>query len=254
MDEDKPNKARTRTRNRTSARKRTRRKITVSDDHAKEEDKKTHRSFVEERIARQKVEVIRLLGECGGIFTTVAKNLGVTRHTIQNWRKKDPEFNEKVLEILVQQRAWVEDKLMENINKGHFKAQQYYLRCKGRHAYLPSEGWIERYDNNGDVKSNSNDKLEGSGSTITEPVVLDDVSKVRESMGDSALMKAMSKCMANTPHLFKDNIDLSDAPDYKAIQKKKRKKNKKAKKKAKKKALKKAMKKAKGGDTINIVN
>ncbi len=102
------------------------------------------KSLVEKRQSRQKEEILTILERNGGILYTAARSVGISSRTIERWRNTDTEFNERVLDILSNKMAFVEDKLMELINEGDFRAIRLYLICKGRHGgSVPSEGWVE---------------------------------------------------------------------------------------------------------------
>ncbi len=151
-------------------------------------------STSELRRVRQKEEILSHLSRNGGIFIQASQEVGISRRTIDRWRKLDPEFNEAILEILSDQMAFVEGKLMQLINAGDFKAIRYYLNCKGRGgADQVEHKWIE---NPKSIEAHIH------APTPLAPVSSDNISEKREVFSESALMRAMAKASEHKPELF----------------------------------------------------
>lgn len=83
---------------------------------------------------KQRVELKRLfleaLEESRGMITTSAAAIGVTRETIDNWRKADPEFDKAINTIKERQKEWVEGKLMTAIENGNVASIMFFLKTQ----------------------------------------------------------------------------------------------------------------------------
>ena len=73
---------------------------------------------------------LEALEESRGMITTSAAAIGVTRETIDNWRKADPEFDKAINEIKEHQKEWVQGKLMTLIENGNTSATIFFLKTQ----------------------------------------------------------------------------------------------------------------------------
>lgn len=71
-----------------------------------------------------------------GMLTTSCERVGVSRMTIHNWRKDDPEFDAAIEAIKEKTREYVEGQLMTLIRRGTPSAIYFWLKCQA--------GWREQ--------------------------------------------------------------------------------------------------------------
>jgi hypothetical protein len=80
----------------------------------------------------KKKAMLEALEKSLGIVTTACKAVGVARVTHYEWVKLDEEYKAKVDEIMEVQLDFVENKLIDRINKGDTVAIIFYLNSKGK--------------------------------------------------------------------------------------------------------------------------
>lgn len=90
-----------------------------------------HRYSKKQRDAIKKT-YIEALTKTMGIVTQAAQAAGVTRATIYNWRKEDPEFDAACEECTEVGLDFAENALMKNIQAGDTQAIKFFLSTKGR--------------------------------------------------------------------------------------------------------------------------
>ena len=76
-----------------------------------------------------------------GIISQAAKKIGVDRGTPYKWMKQDPEFKERVDEVINVPLDYVEGKLFEQISAGNITGIIFYLKTKGK-----KRGYVERQE------------------------------------------------------------------------------------------------------------
>ena len=79
------------------------------------------------------------LKEAGGVICVACEATGISRSTYYVWYNQDPEFRERVEEVMEAQIDYVESKLMNLINAGDTTATIFYLKTKGRRR-----GWSDK--------------------------------------------------------------------------------------------------------------
>lgn len=84
----------------------------------------------EEREEKKKM-FLEAYEESKGMTTTSCIRAGITRDTLLAWRKKDKDFDSKVIEIKDKWKEWVEGRLMTLIENGNTAAVMFFLKCKG---------------------------------------------------------------------------------------------------------------------------
>lgn len=87
-----------------------------------------------------------------GVISYACKAAKVSRQTYYNWRKNDPEFDEKANEIEESAIDVAEGKLLTQIGEGNLTAIIFYLKTKGK-----KRGYVEQVDSN--ITSNPFEKL-----------------------------------------------------------------------------------------------
>lgn len=87
----------------------------------------------------RKEQFLERLKEAGGIIYVACHNANINRSTFYRWRDTDPDFAEKVEEVMEAQVDFVESKLMELINAHDTAATIFYLKTKGK-----KRGWTEK--------------------------------------------------------------------------------------------------------------
>ena len=74
-----------------------------------------------------------------GIMTAACKRYGIARKSIWEWRKKDPEFDAALLEVLEERKDFAESKMLQKIKDGDTVCILFYLKTQCR-----DRGYIER--------------------------------------------------------------------------------------------------------------
>ena len=82
---------------------------------------------------------INNLKAAGGVICVACEATGISRSTYYVWYNQDPEFRERVEEVMEAQIDYVESKLMSLINSGDTTATIFYLKTKGR-----KRGWSDK--------------------------------------------------------------------------------------------------------------
>lgn len=62
--------------------------------------------------------------------TTSCERAGISRVTLEKWRKDDPDFDEAINVIKEKTREYVEGQLMTLINRGTPSAIYFWLKCR----------------------------------------------------------------------------------------------------------------------------
>jgi hypothetical protein len=91
---------------------------------------KMARPFNKKQREEKKKLFLEALEESRGMITTSAAAVGVTRETIDNWRKADQEFDKAINEIKEHQKEWVQGKLMTLIENGNTSATIFFLKTQ----------------------------------------------------------------------------------------------------------------------------
>lgn len=75
---------------------------------------------------------LEALEESRGMITTSCERAGITRKTLEKWRKELPpeELEDKINNIKAAQKEWVEGKLMTLIDNGNTSATIFWLKCQ----------------------------------------------------------------------------------------------------------------------------
>ena len=102
------------------------------------------RAFTKQEIIRYKNMFVEMYEVSNGVYTTAINKLNenfpdvkVSWHNqYYKWMKDDIDFKTKLELIDIRRTAWVENKLLENIELGYFPAIQFYLKAKA--------GWSEK--------------------------------------------------------------------------------------------------------------
>lgn len=96
----------------------------------KKTENKMARPYNKKERDEMKKLFLEALEESRGMITTSAAAVGVTRETIDNWRKADPEFDKAINEIKEHQKEWVQGKLMALIDNGNTSATIFFLKTQ----------------------------------------------------------------------------------------------------------------------------
>lgn len=95
---------------------------------------------------------LKAFEETFGVISYACKTANVSRQTYYNWRKNNPEFDERAREIEESAIDVAEGKLLTQIGEGNLTAIIFYLKTKGKRR-----GYVEQVDNN--ITSNPFEKL-----------------------------------------------------------------------------------------------
>jgi predicted transcriptional regulator len=89
-------------------------------------------------------QIIQAIKGTGGIKTTVAKRLDVTRQTVDNYLRKWASVNEAYIEECEAITDMAEANLIQEIRDRNFQAIRFYLQTKGK-----ERGYVERQEISG---------------------------------------------------------------------------------------------------------
>lgn len=94
---------------------------------------------VEERIEKQKQEVLRILKENCGLVATTCKAAGIDRSTFYDWKRSDPAFAEEVESINELQKDFGESLILKKMKEGDTTMIIFYAKTK-----MKDRGFVER--------------------------------------------------------------------------------------------------------------
>lgn len=77
----------------------------------------------------------------GGIISTVAQRLGMSREHVSRYFSKHPEWRDKLEEELASMIDVGENRLFKKVEAGEWKPLQFFLRTKGK-----NRGYVERQE------------------------------------------------------------------------------------------------------------
>lgn len=77
-------------------------------------------------------KILEAIKDSGGVFSVIAKRLGITRNAITNYAREFEEVADAVAAEKEENLDVAENQLIANIRKGDMGAITFYLRCKGR--------------------------------------------------------------------------------------------------------------------------
>jgi DNA-binding transcriptional regulator YiaG len=77
-------------------------------------------------------EQVRDLGEQGKSKAQIARTLGRSRQTLENWAKSHPEFMDALKDARELELAWWEDKGQEGLTADKFNATAFIFQVKNR--------------------------------------------------------------------------------------------------------------------------
>lgn len=93
----------------------------------------------DERIVKKKQEVLEKLNEHSGIVATACKAAGISRVTFYGWRKTDPDFAEKVEDVMELQKDFAEALILKKMKEGDTTMIIFYAKTK-----MKDRGYVER--------------------------------------------------------------------------------------------------------------
>ena len=65
-----------------------------------------------------------------GMIATSCKRAGISKETLSNWRKADPEFDKQIDDIKERQKDFVQGQLMTAIRNGNVAAMMFFLKTQ----------------------------------------------------------------------------------------------------------------------------
>ena len=96
---------------------------------------------VRERMEKGKEEVLQQLNNNSGIVASACKAAGISRYTFYEWKKNDPEFAEKVEDIIELQKDFCEALILKKMKEGDTTMIIFYAKTK-----MKDRGYIERQE------------------------------------------------------------------------------------------------------------
>ena len=89
-------------------------------------------------------QIEQALRESGGIFSTAAQKLGITRQAVSKRVKGSQKLQKSVDEIVEDNLDHAESNLLAGIKKGNLTAIIFFLKTKGKHR-----GYVARRETTG---------------------------------------------------------------------------------------------------------
>ena len=99
----------------------------------------TKNKSIQDRIAKDKAAVLEHLANSSGIVATACKAAGISRFTFYDWKKNDPDFAEKVEDIMELQKDFCEALILKKMRDGDTTMIIFYAKTK-----LKDRGYVER--------------------------------------------------------------------------------------------------------------
>lgn len=115
-------------------------------------------------------KILEAIKDSGGVFSVIAKRLGITRNAIMNYAREFEEVADAVAAEKEENLDLAENKLIANIHKGDMGAITFYLRCKGR-----GRGYNDRVDSH----------ISGSLTIAKPPPSIEEIAKARQEILDA---------------------------------------------------------------------
>ena len=137
---------------------------------------------VQKRMEKGKEEVLARLSETSGIVASACKAAGISRYTFYEWRKTDPEFAEKVEDIMELQKDFCASLILKKMKEGDTTMIIFYAKTK-----MKDRGYIERQEFTG-----------ADGKPLVTPQDID-LSKLSEEQR-SALLAIGEQVLNDTEH------------------------------------------------------
>ena len=137
---------------------------------------------VRERMEKGKEEVLQQLNNNSGIVASACKAAGISRYTFYEWKKNDPEFAEKVEDIIELQKDFCEALILKKMKEGDTTMIIFYAKTK-----MKDRGFVERQEVTG-----------ADGSSLVQPQSVD-LSKLTEEQR-AALLTIGEQVLNDTTH------------------------------------------------------
>ena len=137
---------------------------------------------IEQRMEKGKEEVLARLSETSGIVASACKAAGISRYTFYEWRKNDPDFAEKVDDIIELQKDFCESLILKKMKEGDTTMIIFYAKTK-----MKDRGFVERQEVTG-----------ADGSALVQPQRVD-LSKLTEEQR-AALLAIGEQVLNDTTH------------------------------------------------------
>ena len=96
---------------------------------------------IQERIAKQKDEVLQRLSDTSGIVASACKQAGISRFTFYEWYKNDPDFAEKVDDVKELQKDFAESLILKKMKEGDTTMIIFYAKTR-----MKDRGYVERQE------------------------------------------------------------------------------------------------------------
>lgn len=144
--------------------------------------KKYNNDTVQERMAKAKLDVLEQLSNCNGIVASACKAAGISRYTFYEWKKTDPDFAEKVEDIMELQKDFAEALILKKMKDGDTAMIIFYAKTK-----MKDRGYVERQEVTG-----------ADGRPFSQPANVD-FSKLTEEQR-AVLMQIGEQVLNDTEH------------------------------------------------------
>lgn len=93
-------------------------------------------------------KIVEVYSKKAGNLSATATALGISRKTLYNWRRNNPDLEEILKDVDEALLDFTESKLLEAINEGNLTAIIFHLKTKGK-----SRGYIEGQEITATVRS-----------------------------------------------------------------------------------------------------
>lgn len=102
-----------------------------------------HIQELKENAESMREPFLHAMEQHNGKPTFAAKELGLSYNTVRRWYKEDADFRNRFDDLRLARVEFVEDNLIQNIEKGKEISTIFFLKCQGK-----DRGWVERQEVN----------------------------------------------------------------------------------------------------------
>ena len=81
------------------------------------------------------LSLLRAWARHGCTITTIAEKMGIARETLYSWMRESPKITDAIRFGMAVTSAYVEDKLMSEIDKGNITAIIFYLKNRRKTVF-----------------------------------------------------------------------------------------------------------------------
>lgn len=88
------------------------------------------RTYTKKEKEEKKKAFVEAMEDSMGLITTSCERAGISRVTLEKWRKEDPELESRINSIKEKTREFVEGQLMSAIRNGNVASIMFFLKTQ----------------------------------------------------------------------------------------------------------------------------